>query len=62
VNHLLLAATLFVAVSTPHSSAAAAEPAAIAGLWDAVIVASNVDVPFRFEIAVRGTAVEGSFF
>jgi thiol-disulfide isomerase/thioredoxin len=61
VKLFLLAATLFVAVSTPHSTTAA-EPAAIAGLWDAVIVANNVDVPFRFEIALRGAVAEGAFF
>ena len=34
----------------------------VAGRWDAVVVASGVDVPFPFEIsATRGT-LEGSFF
>ncbi len=32
------------------------------GLWDAVIVANNVDVPFRFEIAQNEGHVEGFFF
>ncbi len=32
------------------------------GLWDAVVVANKVDVPFRFEIAVNGTVAVGSFF
>ena len=32
------------------------------GLWDAVIVASGTEIPFRFEIASRGSQIEGSFF
>jgi thiol-disulfide isomerase/thioredoxin len=32
------------------------------GLWDAVIVASGTEIPFRFEIATRGSQIEGSFF
>jgi thiol-disulfide isomerase/thioredoxin len=34
----------------------------IDGLWDALIVASGADVPFRFEIVTRGTGAEGYFF
>jgi thiol-disulfide isomerase/thioredoxin len=34
----------------------------ITGLWDAVIVANNVEVPFRFEIVQKGRRVEGFFF
>jgi thiol-disulfide isomerase/thioredoxin len=34
----------------------------ITGLWDAVIVANNVEVPFRFEIAQNDGHVEGFFF
>jgi len=36
--------------------------AAIDGLWDAVIVASGTEVPFRFEIASTGAEVHGFFF
>ena len=32
------------------------------GLWDAVVVANNADVPFRFEVAVDGASAEGFFF
>ena len=32
------------------------------GLWDAVIVANNAEVPFRFEIAQNEHHVEGFFF
>src|SRR5579872_1996437 len=34
----------------------------ITGLWDAVIVANKVEVPFRFEIEQNGPQVEGFFF
>jgi thiol-disulfide isomerase/thioredoxin len=43
--------------------AAPGSPASgIAGLWDAVVVANKVEVPFRFEIAQNGGRVEGFFF
>ena len=34
----------------------------LTGLWDAVIVANNAEVPFRFEIVQNGRHVEGFFF
>ena len=34
----------------------------ITGLWDAVVVATNAEVPFRFEIMQHGSSVEGFFF
>jgi thiol-disulfide isomerase/thioredoxin len=59
---LLAVAVLLVAPASfaqaPPSSAAAS----INGLWDAVIVSSGTDVPFRFEIATNGTAAQGFFF
>jgi len=58
---LLLATTLLVSSATA-SLTTTAEPGTIAGLWDAVIVANGVEVPFRFEIASNGTAVDGFFF
>ena len=57
---LILAAML--AGSTPDARLAAAQPAGIAGLWDAIIVANDVEVPFRFEIASSGTRADGYFF
>jgi thiol-disulfide isomerase/thioredoxin len=44
------------------AAAPGASAAGIAGLWDAVVVANNVEVPFRFEIAQTGSRVEGFFF
>ena len=32
------------------------------GLWDAVIVSGGVEIPFRFEIATKGTDAQGFFF
>jgi len=34
----------------------------LAGSWDAVVVANDVEVPFPFEITVDGASVAGSFF
>ena len=34
----------------------------VAGRWDAVVVASGVDVPFPFEISATSGTLEGSFF
>ena len=34
----------------------------LSGLWDAVIVANNAEVPFRFEIAQNDGHVQGFFF
>jgi len=36
--------------------------ASINGLWDAVVVADKVEVPFRFEIEKKGNQVQGFFF
>jgi len=40
---------VFVLATRPVASASG-----VAGLWDAVVVANKVDVPFRFEIAQNG--------
>lgn len=42
--------------------AEAPDAASLAGRWDAIVVASDVEVPFRFEIEVEGEVVKGSFF
>lgn len=34
----------------------------LSGLWDAVLVVNGVEIPFRYEIAVRGNQAEGFFF
>ena len=58
----LLLATIWLIAPATASPTPRAEPSTIAGLWDAVIVANGVEVPFRFEIASDGTIVHGFFF
>jgi thiol-disulfide isomerase/thioredoxin len=48
-------------VASLSSLALAAEPR-IEGLWDAVVVAGQAEIPFRFEIAQTGDRVQGFFF
>jgi thiol-disulfide isomerase/thioredoxin len=61
VKTVALVAALFVASFAPsHRTIAAA--ASIDGLWDAVIVANDAEVPFRFEISTSGTEAHGFFF
>lgn len=52
------AVVVLLLAAAPHVSFAAG----IAGLWDAIIVANNVEIPFRFEIAQEGNHVQGLFF
>ncbi len=42
--------------------AAPPEAESLAGRWDAIVVANDVEVPFSFEIEVEGRSVKGSFF
>ena len=57
----LAVAIVAVALSVlPGRALDAATP--LDGLWDAVVVAGETEVPFRFEIASKGADVEGSFF
>src|SRR4051794_25035147 len=56
---LLLAAALLVAPVLAERGAAAPR---IDGLWDAIVVVNGVEIPFRFELATRGSGVEGFFF
>ena len=56
----VVAAALLLAVApaVPRMRAAAS----INGLWDAVIVSGDAEIPFRFEIATKGTGAQGFFF
>ena len=59
VRRLLLSvALLVVSIPAPHARAAST----IDGLWDAVVVANGVEIPFRFEISTQGTSAQGFFF
>jgi thiol-disulfide isomerase/thioredoxin len=58
----LLLTALVVALSVlPLPRLVGAAPT-IDGLWDAVVVANGTEVPFRFEIASKGSEIEGFFF
>jgi thiol-disulfide isomerase/thioredoxin len=48
-------------VASLSSLPLAAEPR-VEGLWDAVVVAGQAEIPFRFEIAQTGDRVQGFFF
>ena len=54
---LLFALTLTVPALHAQSS-----PPPLAGLWDAAVVVNGLEIPFRFEIAGGGAAINGSFF
>ena len=55
---LLSLALVLAATHTPAARAASS----IDGLWDAMVVANGVDIPFRFEIATQGSTARGFFF
>jgi thiol-disulfide isomerase/thioredoxin len=56
---IFVAAALLLAAPLAQPTRAAAS---IDGLWDAVVVSSGAEIPFRFEIATKGTAADGFFF
>jgi thiol-disulfide isomerase/thioredoxin len=58
---LVAAASLALAPSMA-SPQAAGQPARIDGLWDATIATAGATIPFRFEIATKGTDARGFFF
>ena len=58
----LLGVASYAPVSVIAQSTAAPAAAKIDGLWDATIVTSGATIPFRFEIATKGTSAKGSFF
>jgi peroxiredoxin len=61
---ILIAAALAVLCSLlPAVTPARAQtPAGPNGLWDAVITTNNLEIPFRYEISVKGAQAEGFFF
>jgi thiol-disulfide isomerase/thioredoxin len=59
VSGILIAAAVLAA---PALTSPVAAQSRIDGLWDAVVVANGSDVPFRFEIATKGTEAQGFFF
>jgi thiol-disulfide isomerase/thioredoxin len=61
VKTVALVAALLVLCFAPSRRTVAAA-ASIDGLWDAVIVANDAEVPFRFEISTSDTEAHGFFF
>jgi thiol-disulfide isomerase/thioredoxin len=59
---LPLAATLLVASWALRPALPVDVASSIDGLWDAVVVANDAEVPFRFEIAASGPQIQGFFF
>ena len=62
MKRLLLAAAFFVALSALSLERPVGAAPSIDGLWDAVVVANGIEIPFRFEIATKGIETQGSFF
>ena len=54
----LVAAAVWV-VTLPTTATAQAD---VDGLWDAVVVSNDIEIPFRFEIETNGTDARGFFF
>jgi thiol-disulfide isomerase/thioredoxin len=61
VKTVLLAAALLVA-SSAAPDRWTADAASLEGLWDAIIVVNEAEVPFRFEISTAGAEPQGFFF
>ena len=57
-----LAAALVVALAAVPRPTAVHAASSIDGLWDAVVVAGGIQIPFRFEIATKGGEAQGFFF
>ena len=62
MKRVLLAAVCLVALSSLPLSRSVAAATPIDGLWDAVVVANGIDIPFRFQIESKGSEVQGFFF
>jgi len=59
---LLFAAALVALPSNASPQAASQAASRLDGLWDATIAAAGATIPFRFEIATKGTDAQGFFF
>jgi len=62
VKRWSLTAALVVALAGWPASQAAHAAASVDGLWDAAVTAGETQVPFRFEIATKGSDAQGFFF
>src|SRR4051794_21800956 len=57
-----LTLALVVALAGWPASRAVRAAASVDGLWDATVTAGDTQVPFRFEIATKGSDAQGFFF
>lgn len=57
---MVLFAALLAAPALQAQAPASSQ--SLAGLWDAAVVVNGLEIPFRFEIAGAGAAINGSFF
>src|SRR5262245_46459948 len=57
-----VAAASLMAAPGASGAPAFAQPSSLSGLWDATVIANDVEVPFRFEIVSTGQTAEGFFF
>jgi len=62
VKRWSLTLALVVALAGWTASRNAHAAASVDGLWDAVVTAGDTQVPFRFEIATKGSDAQGFFF
>ena len=60
-KNLCLAVALLIAFALPLRRSVDAAPT-LDGLWDAVVVTTGAEVPFRFQIATKGSEAQGFFF
>ena len=58
----MFALSALLSGASPALAQPAAAGASIDGLWDAVVTAGETQVPFRFEIATKGSETQGFFF
>ena len=59
IKRFVLAAALVTTAVVARAQDASLSPS---GLWNAVVVVNNVEIPFRFEIGSTGSQVTGAFF
>jgi thiol-disulfide isomerase/thioredoxin len=61
MKHVCLAIAFLSAFAPPLRQSADAAPT-LDGLWDAVVVTTGAEVPFRFQIATKSSEAQGFFF
>src|SRR4051812_21968404 len=59
---LIAIGVLLVTAPPPAAQQAKPNTVNLNGLWDAVVIVGNVQIPFRYELAVNGNQAQGFFF